>query len=230
MGGAKASGDMRCFQIRISHEQAQHLPGNIITKYFNKVEMVTGTGVVDSIPTCILKVEHDNIDIMSIKDELEGSLIIDALLQSGDGFAYLKARTPGPIQRLIATENEAWIMPPTSLCRENGFSMTIHGTANGLKRIKDNLQSLIPDKMDMRISNLDIGDWMMVPKLPIKRNLVIKTAVEMGYYSTPRGCNQNAIADFLGLKQGTVAEHLQKAEHVIINSWAEQSSQSESSD
>ena len=84
--------------------------------------------------------------------------------------------------------------------------------------------------MDMRISNLDIGDWMMVPKLPIKRNLVIKTAVELGYYSTPRGCNQNVIADFLGLKQGTVAEHLQKAEHVIINSWAEQSSQSESSD
>ena len=92
MGGAKASGDMRCFQIRISHEQAQHLPGNIITKYFNKVEMVTGTGVVDSIPTCILKVEHDNIDIMGIKDELEGSLIIDALLQYQRSWKFFEAK------------------------------------------------------------------------------------------------------------------------------------------
>ncbi len=39
MGGLKASGDMRYFQIRILHEQAQHLPGSIITKYFSKLEL-----------------------------------------------------------------------------------------------------------------------------------------------------------------------------------------------
>ena len=230
MGGVKASGDMRCFQIRISHEQAHHLPGNIITKYFNKVELITGTGVVDSLPSCIVKVEHDNIDIISIKDELEGSLIIDTILQSGDGFAYLKVRTPGPIQRLITAEDEAWIMPPTSLCRENGFSMTIHGTPQGLRRAKEKLEFLIPEKMDMKISNLQIGDRMTAPQLPKKRNLVIKTAIEMGYYSAPRKCNQSTIADVLGLKQGTVAEHLQFAENTIINSWSEQTSRSKSSD
>lgn len=226
MGGLKASGDMRYFQIRILHEQAQHLPGNILTKFFSKVEMVTGTGVVDSIPTCILKVEHDGVDIRKIKDQLKGSLIIDKILQEGDDYAYLKAKTPGPIQLIIGAEDEAWIMPPSYLSRESGFFMTIHGTPQGLKRIKDKLEALIPEKMDMRISKLIIGDWMSAPKLPNKRHLAIKTAVEMGYYSTPRRCNQSDIAEVLGVKQGTVAEHLHFAESIIINSWAEQTSSS----
>jgi hypothetical protein len=230
MGGSKASGDMTYLQIRISHEQAKHLPGYIITKFFTKLEMVTGTGIEDSIPSCIVKVEHDGVDIMSIKDELKESLIIDKILQEGDGFAYLKAKTPGPIQRIIGAEDEAWIMPPTFLSKDDGFSMTIHGTPAGLKRIKDKLEFLIPEKMDMKISNLEIGDWMTVPQLPLKRNSVIKTAVEMGYYDAPRKCNQSIIADVLGLKQGTVAEHLQSAENTIINSWSEQTSRSESSD
>ena len=221
---------MTYFQIRISHEQANHLPGYAITKYFDRLELVTGTGLEDSIPSCIVKVEHDGVDIMSIKDELQDSLIIDKVLQEGDGFAYLKARTPGPIQRIIGAEDEAWIMPPTYLSKDDGFSMTIHGTPSGLKRTKDMLESLIPEKMDMKISNLQIGDWMTIPLLPTKRDLVIKTAVEMGYYSTPRKCNQSTIGEVLGLKQGTVAEHLQSAENTIINSWSEQTSGSESSD
>ena len=230
MGGSKASGDMTYFQIRISHEQAKHLPGYVITKYFDRLELVTGTGLEDSIPSCIVKVEYDGVDIMSIKDELNESLIIDKILQVGDGFAYLKAKTPGPIQRIIGAEDEAWIMPPTYLSKDDGFSMTIHGTPQGLKRIKDKLEFLIPEKMDMKISNLEIGDWMTVPLLPTKREMVIRTAVEMGYYNAPRGCNQINIAEVLGLKQGTVAEHLQFAENTIINSWSEQTSGSESSD
>ena len=228
MGGIKSSGKMRFFQIRILPEQGKHLPGHLITKYFTKLEMINGTGVVDSLPSCIVKVEHEGLDIGGIGEELQESLIIDKILLEGDNFAYLKVKTPGPIQRIIATEDEAWIMPPTYLSRENGFFMTIHGTPNGLKKVKDKLEILVPKKMDMRISKMIIGDWMSAPNLPQKRTLVIQTAVEMGYYSAPRRCNQNDIADVLGLKQGTVAEHLQIAESVIINSWSEQMALSES--
>ena len=110
---------------------------------------------------------------------------------------------------------------------QNGFFMTIHGTPKGLKRVKDKLEILVPKKMDMRISKMIIGDWMSAPNLPERRTLVIQTAVDMGYYSAPRRCNQNDIAGVLGLKQGTVAEHLQNAESVIINSWSEQMALSE---
>ena len=71
-----------------------------------------------------------------------------------------------------------------------------------------------------------VGDWIAAPKLPERRNMVIKTAVEQGYYDTPRKCTQKDIAELLGIKQGTVAEHLQMAESVIIKSWSDQLSQS----
>ena len=222
MGNMKATGDMRYFQIRVLHEQAQHLPGSIITKYFNKLELITGTGVTDSLPSCIVKVEHDGIDIMKIKDDIKGGLIIDKILQEGDGFAYLKVRTPGPIQRLIAVEDEAWIMPPTYLSKEDGFFMTIHGTSDGMKRLKDKLEALIPARLQMKLSTPIAGDLVSIPKLNEKRSLVIRTGVEMGYYDTPKKCNQTDIAKFFGLKQATVAEHLQHAENIILNSWAEQ--------
>ena len=227
MSGIKSSGKMRYFQIRIMPEQGKHLPGHLITKYFTKLEMINGTGGVDSLPSCIVKVEHEGLDIDGITNELQESLIIDKILLEGDNFAYLKVKTPGPIQRIIAAEDEAWIMPPTYLSRENGFFMTIHGTPKGLKRVKDKLEILVPKKMDMRISKMIIGDWMSAPNLPERRTLVIQTAVDMGYYSAPRRCNQNDIAGVLGLKQGTVAEHLQNAESVIINSWSEQMALSE---
>lgn len=228
MVGIKSSGKMRYFQIRILPEQGKHLPGHLITKYFTKLEMINGTGVVDSLPSCIVKVEHEGLDLEEIAEGLQESLIIDKILLEGDNFAYLKVKTPGPIQRIIAAEDEAWIMPPTYLSRENGFFMTIHGTPDGLKRVKDRLEILVPKKMDMRISKMIIGDWMSAPNLPERRTVVIQTAVDMGYYSAPRRCNQNDIAGVLGLKQGTVAEHLQNAESVIINSWSEQMALSES--
>jgi predicted DNA binding protein len=48
----------------------------------------------------------------------------------------------------------------------------------------------------------------------------------MGYYNAPRKCRQRDIADSIGLKQGTVAEHLQIAESLIINAWYNQAERS----
>ena len=222
----KSLGSLRYFQIRVSHAQAKHLPGYAITNFFNKVEMIAGTGKVDSIPSCILKVEYDGVELPKLDEELVGSLLIDRILEEKEGFAYLKVRTPGPIQMIVAREQDCWVVPPTYLSKKNGFFMTIQGTPKGLKKVKDNLQLLIPEKIEMRISKMIIGDLIAAPELPERRHMVITTAVEKGYYDTPRKCTQKDIADMLGIKQGTVAEHLQYAESVIINSWADQVSQS----
>ena len=222
----KSLGSLRYFQIRVSHAQAKHLPGYAITNFFNKVEMIAGTGKVDSIPSCILKVEYDGVELPKLDEELIGSLLIDRILEEKEGFAYLKVRTPGPIQMIVAREQDCWVVPPTYLSKKNGFFMTIQGTPKGLKKVKDNLQLLIPEKIEMRISKMIIGDLIAAPELPERRHMVITTAVEKGYYDTPRKCTQKDIADMLGIKQGTVAEHLQYAESVIINSWADQVSQS----
>ena len=74
----------------------------------------------------------------------------------------------------------------------------------------------------MKLSSPIVGNLVSIPILHDKRSLVIKNAVEMGYYETPKKCNQSDIAEFFGLKQATVAEHLQHAENIIVHSWAEQ--------
>tara|TARA_B110000003_G_scaffold270319_1_gene302578 strand:- start:1605 stop:2285 length:681 start_codon:yes stop_codon:yes gene_type:complete len=226
MVNKKSLGSLRYFQIRVSHAQAKHLPGYAITNFFNNVEMIAGTGKVGSVPSCILKVEYDGTELPILDEELTGSLLIDRILEEKEGFAYLKVRTPGPIQMIVAREQDCWVVPPTYLSKKNGLFMTIQGTPKGLKKVKDNLQLLIPEKIEMRISKMIIGDLIAAPKLPERRHLVITTAVEKGYYDTPRKCTQKDIADVLGIKQGTVAEHLQYAESVIINSWADQVSKS----
>jgi predicted DNA binding protein len=54
--------------------------------------------------------------------------------------------------------------------------------------------------------------------LPHKQRIVLDKAIEMGYYSRPRGCTQRDIANAMNIKQATVSEHLQSAESKIINS------------
>ena len=219
---ANGANGLRFFQVKISNKQAQHLPGAIINKFFSKVEMIAGLGPEDSIPRCIARVEFSDVKSLERNDLLKDSFQIEKILLEGDGFAYVKVKTPGTIQVMIAKEEECWVVPPTFISKEGGFFMTIQGTSKGLKYARDNLVSLIPEKLEMRISKTISADWIAAPKLPERRHVVMRTAVEMGYYDTPRKCTQKDIADLLSIQQGTVAEHLQYAESIIVNSWAKQ--------
>lgn len=206
------------FQIKITYEQARHLPGAVIIDYFSKAEMIFGLGG----DRVISRVEFEDPKNLQAIDELKRSFEIENILLKGEHFAYVIAKTPGPIQSIIAQHDECWVVPPTVLSREKGFFMTVQGTSNGLKYARDNLLSLIPEELEMRISKTISADWIFAPTLPEKRHIVMMTAVEMGYYDAPRKCTQKDLAELLGIKQGTVAEHLQYAESVIVNSWAKQ--------
>ena len=206
------------FQIKITYEQAQHLPGAIIIDYFSKAEMIFGLGG----DRVISRVEFDDPKSLEENDELSDSFQIENILQKGENFAYVIAKTPGPLQLIIAEQDECWMVPPSIISRKEGFFMTIQGTSTGLKYARDSLVSLIPEELEMRISKTISADWIFAPTLPEKRHVVMMTAVEMGYYDAPRKCTQKDLAELLGIKQGTVAEHLQYAESAIVNSWAKQ--------
>ena len=66
------------------------------------------------------------------------------------------------------------------------------------------------------------GKSIAAPKLPKRRSEIVDIAVKNGYYQSPRLCKQRYLAEILGIKQGTVAEHLQLAESLIMSSWANQ--------
>ena len=209
------------FQIKITYDQAQHLPGAVIIDYFSKAEMIFGLGG----DRVISKVEFDDPRSLEENGELKDSFEIENILMKGETYAYVIAKTPGPIQSIIAQQDECWVVPPTILSREGGFFMTVQGTSKGLKHARDRLMSLIPEELEMRITKTIDADWIFAPTLSEKRHVVMMTAIEMGYYNPTRKCTQKDLAEFLGLQQNTVGEHLRHAESVIINSWAKHSSQ-----
>jgi DNA-binding CsgD family transcriptional regulator len=54
-------------------------------------------------------------------------------------------------------------------------------------------------------------------KLTDRQREVLETAVEMGYYSYPKGANAGEVADALGISVSTLAEHLAAAQSKILD-------------
>ena len=89
---ANGANGLRFFQVKISNNQAQHLPGAIINKFFSKVEMIAGLGPEDSIPRCIARVEFSDAKSLERNDLLKDSFQIEKILLEGDGFAYVRLK------------------------------------------------------------------------------------------------------------------------------------------
>ncbi len=100
--------------------------------------------------------------------------------------------------------------------------MTVQGTSDGLKMLRDSVLLLFPTQIDLRISKNIKADWISAPKLPRRRHDVMRMPVDLAYYATPRRCTQKMSAEALGIRQGTVGENLQMAEGNIIESWSKQ--------
>lgn len=52
-----------------------------------------------------------------------------------------------------------------------------------------------------------------------KQRSLVTTAVELGYYDTPRKCSLTDLADSVGLAKSTVSETLHRAEETIVKSF-----------
>jgi predicted DNA binding protein len=99
--------------------------------------------------------------------------------------------------------------------------LTIRGTRKGLTRIKERFSELVGNGFSVKLGAESMHSPEFRDLLPQKQRIVLDKAIEMGYYSRPRGCTQRDIAEVMNLKQATVSEHLQSAESKIINSIGE---------
>ena len=147
---------------------------------------------------------------------------LSGIIEQKEGMVLTRAYAKGPIAMLVHSNPEIWLQTPTQVTSSNGLFMTVHGTTKGLKKFRDDVSDLLPPSIKIRISKDLKADWIAAPQLPNRRKEVMELAVKLGYYSTPRKCTQRDLANALGVRQGTIAEHLQSAESMIIQSWADQ--------
>tara|TARA_B100000767_G_scaffold47857_1_gene42672 strand:- start:4237 stop:4899 length:663 start_codon:yes stop_codon:yes gene_type:complete len=213
---------LRYLQLQVTREQAGIVPGVVLMDFFEKIELISTVSTEGDTPVYILSLNYapgTKIEDFAYPNVLN----ITEIISQTENHALVIAEASGIIVMLIHKNDQCWIQTPTTISNRNGLFMTIHGTPRGLKRIRDDLGNLLPDSIKIRISKDLKADWIAAPQLPTRRKEVMDLAVQMGYYDTPRKCTQRQLATQLGVRQGTIAEHLQSAERIIIQSWSEQS-------
>ena len=213
---------LRYLQLKVTIEQAKDAPGLVLTNFFPKIELVSPVSWSGELPEYMLNLRLSS-DMELENFSIEGILEIIKVISNSDNNALVIARLNGPILNLIHQIDECWIQTPSNLSDSNGLFLTVHGTTSGLKNFRDGIKKLLPESVKVRITKNLKADWIAAPKLPERRKQVMDLAVKSGYYQTPRKCTQRELAEKLGVRQGTVAEHLQSAEGTIIMSWSEQS-------
>ena len=210
-------------QVKISTlvGKENNIPGVKLLEMFETVEFLKEFKSSGNPPLYLLKAtfkSRKEFDNFTKNETLE---LVD-YFEVGESYAIFSAIMIGPIPKIMSMFENAWPISPTILDSEQ-LILTIQGSTTGLSNSRNKLIDLLGDSFQISVNNNFQGQWDTAPSLPRRRKQVLETAIEMGYYNSPRRCRQRDIADSIGLKQGTVAEHLQIAESLIINGWFHQS-------
>ena len=213
--------DLRFLQIQVNLEQGKEMPAAMLMSTMDSIEFVSTVSTIGEAPEyilCLRYTEKTALEDFTNNDAFE----LSGIIEQKEGMVLTRAYAKGPIAMLVHSNPEIWLQTPTQVTSSNGLFMTVHGTTKGLKKFRDDVSDLLPPSIKIRISKDLKADWIAAPQLPNRRKEVMELAVKLGYYSTPRKCTQRDLANALGVRQGTIAEHLQSAESMIIQSWADQ--------
>tara|TARA_Y100000766_G_scaffold162349_1_gene139435 strand:- start:3291 stop:3986 length:696 start_codon:yes stop_codon:yes gene_type:complete len=206
--------NLRYMQVVISLEAGSSLPGARVPHSFPVCEFITLLERTEKGLLCYLRLEFAS------PQELQGNYggfeILEVISRTSHS-ALVKALAGGPISMIFCKHEDAWWISPT-LMSHNGFKMTIRGTKDGLRRIRSELSLLVGNGFSVKLGSESLQSPEFSDLLPEKQRLVLDKAIEMGYYSRPRGCTQRDVAEAMNIKQATVSEHLQSAESKIIHS------------
>jgi len=216
-----AAHDLRFLQIQVNMEQAKDMPAVTLMNTLSSIEFVSTVSTIGDASEYILCLKYNDLAALEEFEKNE-AFELSGIIEQKEGMVLTKAYAKGPVAMLVHDNPEIWLQTPTQVTSSHGLFMTVHGTTKGLKRFRDDISELLPPSIKIRISKDLKADWIAAPQLPNRRKEVMELAVKLGYYSTPRKCTQRDLAEALGVRQGTIAEHLQSAESMIIQSWADQ--------
>jgi len=206
--------DLRYMRIEMSLETGANLPGSSLPERFYSCEFISLIEKTSEGMICFLKLEFDNPKAMEL--EYGGFDILEVKSQNAHS-ALVKAIVNGPIGLMFCDIEDVWWVTP-SLISSNGLMLTMRGTRTALRTIRNEISKLVGNGFSLKIGTETLQGQEFIDILPPKQRIVLDKAIEMGYYSRPRGCTQRDIAQVMNLKQATVSEHLQSAEAKIINS------------
>lgn len=206
--------DLRFMQVHFSLQSGSELPGMEIADAFSMTEFITTISKSDDGLVAYVKFEFSDKKVLTKK---HGGMRILEIKSQTTNSAFAKVLFNGPVAKLFCKSDDVWWVRPTYLSL-GGLTTTVRGTKSGLQWLRDELSNLVINGFSIKLSAESLHSPEFIDLLPQKQRIVLDKAIEMGYYSRPRGCTQREIANAMDIKQATVSEHLQSAESKIINS------------
>lgn len=106
---------------------------------------------------------------------------------------------------------------PIECLPDGGVRVTVLGSDTGISEVVDGMpESLALSLESMGTYDPDRSDPFA--SLTERQQEILLTALELGYFETPRQTNQEAIADTLDVSTATVGEHLRRIQAKLIPS------------
>ena len=206
--------DLRYMQIELYLGAITPLPGEALLEHFHKCEFISLIEKTSAGMVCFLNLEFDDPKVLAQK--YEAFEILEIKSQSPNS-AFVKVIANGPLTLLFCEMEEVWWVNPTFM-HNDGMTLTVRGTREALRTTRTKLSELVGSGFAVKLGTESLNRPDFIDLLPERQRIVLDKAIEMGYYSRPRGCTQRDIAKAMNIKQATVSEHLQSAEAKIIHS------------
>lgn len=136
---------------------------------------------------------------------------------SGNLFVYANVEPNATVTGLLWALDQ-WkliVDPPMRFSRRGDLLVTLIGEE---AQIRDALSNL-PEEVRVTIERtgaLEPELDQVLGRLTPRERETLRVAVEMGYYSNPRGVNYEEIAERLDRTAGTVGQHLRNAESKVM--------------
>jgi len=166
----------------------------------------TGVGLVEI-------ADADVGDVLARLDDTEGVRVFETLYR-GDDRALVQFETDDPLLLLSIRNSRAPFEPPVTIV-DGVADLEITAPRDRLSSLADQFRAL-GLQFDVRSVRTSIDSESVVSD---GQRRLIETAVEEGYYDTPRRCTLTELADQLGIAKSTASERLHRAEGAIIRAF-----------
>jgi len=151
--------------------------------------------------------------VLSKLDEATGVRVFE-LLHCGDDRALIQFETDDPLLLLSIRNSRTPFEPPITIV-DGVADLELTASRDRLSSLADQLRTFGLE-FDVRSVRTSMDPESIVSD---RQRDLIETAVERGYYDTPRACTLTGLADHLDIAKSTASERLHRAEGAIIQAF-----------
>ena len=151
--------------------------------------------------------------VLSKLDEATGVRVFE-LLHCGDDRALIQFETDDPLLLLSIRNSRTPFEPPITIV-DGVADLELTASRDRLSSLADQLRTFGLE-FDVRSVRTSMDPDSVVTD---RQRDLIETAVERGYYDTPRTCTLTELAEHLDIAKSTASERLHRAEGAIIRAF-----------